>query len=181
MRTEVVRQAQQGDRRAFEALAADAIDRLYGAAVLILHDRTLAEDAVQEALIRAWRDLPRLRDPDRFGPWLNRVLLHACLDLVRRERASRASHTIPEWLLGGDPAEANLLDRDEVGRGLARLSARERSVLVLRYFLGLSVPEIADALRVPVGTAKSRLHNAQEAIRAAIEADSRYAMQGGLA
>ena len=182
MRTEVVRQAQQGDRRAFEALAADAIDRLYGAAVLILHDRTLAEDAVQEALIRAWRDLPRLRDPDRFGPWLNRVLVHACLDLVRHERASRASHTIPEaLLLGDDPPETDLLDRDEVGRGLARLSPRERSVLVLRYFLELSVPEIADALRVPVGTAKSRLHNAQEAIRAAIEADSRYAMQGGLA
>ena len=181
MRRHIVERAREGDREAFEVLASSVVDRLYGAAGLILHDRTLAEDAVQETLIRAWRDLPRLRDPDRFEPWLHRILAHACLDLARRERGNRHAGELPEWMPAGDLGEGSIADRDEVGRGMARLAPRERSVLVLRFFLGLSVPEIADALSVPVGTAKSRLHNAQIAIRAAIDADNRYAIQGGVA
>ncbi len=181
MRRDVVVQAASGDRGAFETLGATVIDRLYGAAVLILHDPTLAEDAVQETLIRAWRDLPRLRDPDRFDAWLHRVLVHACLDLARHERPTRLTSELPEYLLGGGIPETAIADRDAVGRSLARLSVRERTVLVMRFFLELSVPEIADALSVPLGTAKSRLHHAQVAMRAAIEAENRLTLQGGLA
>ncbi len=181
MRRGVVELARSGDRGAFETLASSAIDRLFGAATLILHDRTLAEEAVQETLIHLWRDLPRLRDPDRFEPWMHRMLAHACLDLARREHRARQTGELPDWVSGGDEPEPGVIDRDTVRRGLARLSVRERSVLVLRFFLELSVPEIADAMQVPVGTVKSRLHGAEESMRAAIEADSRLSLQGGLA
>jgi RNA polymerase sigma-70 factor (ECF subfamily) len=182
MRREVVEQASKGDRRAFETLAASVLDRLFGAAILILHDRTNAEDAVQETLIRTWRDLPRLREPDRFDPWIHSVLVHACLDLARHERRNRLELEVPAWITDeAEGFETDLADRDAIGRALARLHPRERAVLVLRFFLGMTPPQIAEALRVPVGTAKSRLHNAQGAMRAAIDADTRLAMQGGVA
>jgi RNA polymerase sigma factor (sigma-70 family) len=182
MRREVIEEARHGDTGAFETLAGSVIDRLYGAAVLILHDRTMAEDAVQETLIRAWRDLPRLRDPERIEPWLHRVLLHACLDLARRERPLASQADVPVWAGDGLSLETDVADRDAVRRGLRRLPPGQRGVLVLRYFLDLSVPQIADALRVPLGTAKSRLHHAQQAMRAAMDADGRaVAAEGGLA
>lgn len=182
MKREVIEEASHGNRGAFETLAASVIDRLYGAAVLILHDRTMAEDAVQETLIRTWRDLPRLRDPDRLEPWLHRVLLHACLDTARKERAAGFPSQVTASAGDGYSLETDVADRDAVSRGLRRLSRNERGVLVLRYFLDLSVPQIADAMHVPVGTAKSRLHNAQQSMRAAIEADNRLVpTEGGLA
>lgn len=181
MKREIVELARSGDRRAFEVLASDVIDRLHATAFLTLHDRALAEDAVQETLIRLWRDLPRLRDPDRFEPWMHQVLMHACLDLARHEGPQRRAGELPEWLAGDTSLEPDILERDAIGRGLARLGVRERSVLVLRFFLDLTVPQIAEVLRVPVGTVKSRLHNAEEAMRAAVEADSRLTLEGGLA
>jgi RNA polymerase sigma factor (sigma-70 family) len=181
MKRGAVELAMRGDRRAFEALASQVVDRLFGAAFLILHDRTLAEDAVQETLIRTWRDLPRLRDPDRFEPWLHRVLSHACLDLARHERPQRQSVELPAFLADDGTPEEDVATRDAIGRGLSRLTRRERTILVLRFFLQLSVPEIADAMRIPVGTAKSRLHHAQQAMRAAIDADSRITLRGELA
>jgi RNA polymerase sigma-70 factor (ECF subfamily) len=171
----------RGDRRAFEVLATQAIDRLFGAAFLILHDRTLAEDAVQETLIRTWRDLPRLRDPDRFDAWIHRVLAHACLDLARHERQQRHTVELPDFLADDGTPEEDIAARDAIGRGLSRLTQRERTTLVLRFFLRLSVPEIADAMGIPEGTAKSRLHHAQQAMRAAVDADSRIALRGELA
>jgi len=174
MRQQVIEEARRGDRRAFEILVGDVVDRLYGAAVLILHDRTTAEDAVQEALIRMWRDMPKLRDPERFDGWLHRLLVHACMHTARRERRpSIASIRGPVVTDDGLNLESSVADRDVVLRGLRRLAAHERSVLVLRYYLDLSVPQIADALHVPEGTAKSRLHHAQQAMRAALEADGR--------
>ena len=182
MRREVIEEAQHGDTRAFEELATSLIDRLYGAAVLILHDRTMAEDAVQETLIRTWRDLPRLRDPERLQAWLHRVLLHACLDMARRERPVASIAEIPSSIDDGFSLEADVADRDQVRRGLRRLPPGQRGVLVLRYFLDLSVPQIADALRVPLGTAKSRLHHAQRAMRDVMEADRRgVSLEGEMA
>lgn len=181
MRRSVIEQAAGGDRGAFEMLASQVIDRLFGAAFLILHDRTLAEDAVQETLVLMWRDLPRLRDPDRFEAWMHRVLAHACLDLARHERPQRLTVELPALLPTEDGEEDQIADRDAIGRGLSRLAPRERAILTLRFFLQLSVPEIAEAMRVPLGTAKSRLHHAQRAMRAAIEADSRVPLRGELA
>ena len=181
MQRELVQQARRGDDGAFEVLISSAADRLYATATLILHDRTLAEDAVQETMIRAWRDLPRLRDVDRFDAWLRRVLVHTCLDLARSARHPRS-----ELQLGPDVASSHdfarqLADRDAVSLAFAELVPMHRAILVLRHYLGLSVPEVADALRLPLGTAKSRLSRAEAAMREALETDGRLAVEGGAA
>ncbi len=176
-----VRLAQQGDRRAFEDLIVGRLDRLYATAALILHDRTLGEDAVQEALIRTWKSLPALRDPDRFDGWLHRVLVHACLDAARGAKHQRQEHELPLALATQRDFETAAADRDAVSRALGRLTTDHRAAFVLRHYLDQTVPEIADALQIRLGTAKSRLHYAEQAMVAALDADGRVAMQGGVA
>ena len=173
MQAELVDRARRGDREAFGVLAGGAVDRLYAIARLILRDTDLAEDATQDALVRAWRDLPTLRDVERFDAWLYRLLVRSCTDLARRRRRWRTELTV----VSREPAEpdraSELADRDELERGLRRLNDAQRSILVLTYFVGLPLREVADALDIPVGTAKSRLHYALEALRAALAADAR--------
>jgi RNA polymerase sigma-70 factor, ECF subfamily len=169
----LVDRARAGDRDAFALLASGAVDRMYAIARLILRDTELAEDATQEALVRAWRDLPNLRDPDAFDAWIRRLLVRSCADIGRRQRRWRTEIT----LLPAEPVQSdgasNLADRDQLERGLRRLSDRQRTMLVLHFYVGLTPTEAADALEIPVGTAKSRLHYAIEALRAALEADER--------
>ena len=173
MQADLVDRAQHGDREAFGVLAGGAVDRLYATARHILRDAELAEDATQEALVRAWRDLPALRDAERFDAWLYRLLVNACNDVGRRRRRWRAEITV----VSTEPSELDrateLADRDELERGLRRLTDAQRSVLVLNYYGGLSPAEMADALDIPVGTVKSRLHYAIDALRAALAADER--------
>jgi RNA polymerase sigma-70 factor, ECF subfamily len=173
VQTDLVDRARRGDREAFGVLAGGAVDRLYRIARLILRDTELAEDATQEALVRAWRDLPSLRDVERFDAWLYRLILRACADIGRHRRRWRAEITV----LPKEPAEADraseLADRDQLERGLRRLNDAQRTILILTFYLSLSPSEAADALQIPVGTAKSRLHYAIEALRAAISADER--------
>jgi len=173
VQAELVDRARRGDREAFSVLAGGAVDRLYGIARLILRDTELAEDATQDALVRAWRDLPTLRDAERFDAWLYRLIVRACADIGRNRRRWRAEVT----LLHVEPAESDdasaLADRDQLERGLARLTDAQRAILTMTYYLGLSLRETAEALDIPVGTAKSRLHYAIEALRAAISADER--------
>ena len=171
MQTELVDRARRGDRDAFGVLAAGAIDRLYAIARLLLRDTELAEDATQDALVRAWRDLPTLRDADRFDAWLYRLIVRSCTDIGRHRRRWRTEIAI----LPREPAEADgsaqLADRDQIERGLIRLTDAQRTILVLSFYAGLSPTEVAAALEIPVGTAKSRLHYAIDALRAAIAAD----------
>jgi RNA polymerase sigma-70 factor (ECF subfamily) len=169
----MVEAAQRGDHDAFEALAIGAADRLFAIARLILRDVHAAEDAVQEALVQAWRDLPRLRDPDRFDAWLHRVLVNACADQGRHRRRWSAEIQIVRTEPATDDAIASMVDRDQLERGFRRLNPQQRAAVVLHHYLGLSVPEIAETLGIPVGTAKSRVHYATEALRAALEADAR--------
>ena len=175
MQAELVRQAKRGDREAFTVLATGAVDRLYAIARLVLRDTDLAEDAAQDALVRAWRDLPTLRDVERFDAWLYRLVVNACADIGRRRRQWRAEIA----LIRPEPAESDraseLADRDELERGLRRLNEAQRTILVLHYYLDLPLKETAEAMDIPVGTAKSRLHYALEALRAALDADSRTA------
>ena len=162
----LVERARQGDHDAFAVLAGAAIARLDAAARLILRDRELARDAVQDALIRAWRDLPGLRDPDRFDAWLHRLIVHACLDVARRRRrrvieVELTPMTVP---FVGD-ASSMLADREILDLALRRLEPAWRAVVVMHYYLGMPLPDVAVELGIPLGTAKSRLHRSLEVMR----------------
>ena len=165
-RRELVERAGRGDHDAFATLATSAAARLDAAARLILRDPELARDAVQEALIRAWRDLPRLREPERFDAWLYRLTINACLDLARRRRRRivEVELTSLHTPSVADPVGA-LADRELLDQALARLEVGHRAVVALHYLLGMSLPEVATALGIPTGTAKSRLHYALRAMR----------------
>jgi RNA polymerase sigma-70 factor (ECF subfamily) len=175
MDTDVVIRAQHGDEQAFTLLAAGSGRRLNALAVGILRDRTLAEDAVQAALVSIWRDLPTLRDPSRFEAWSYRLLLRACYAEAKRQRRDRADTvglSTPLEPVAQDDY-ATIVDRDQLARGFARLSLEHRAVLVLHYYLDLSHEGVAEALGIPSGTVRSRIHRAMAALRASIETDGR--------
>ena len=178
MRADLVERARNGDREAFGQLAAAEVDRLVAVARLILRDPDLAEDAVQEALVRCWRQLPRLRDVDRFDGWLYRILVNAAADESKRRRRFRATVAV----LHIEPAIADdvqaIVDRDQLEQGFRRLSIDHRAVVVLHHYLGLPLTEIAVGLGIPEGTAKSRYHYAMSALRAALEAEGRSVTRG---
>jgi RNA polymerase sigma-70 factor (ECF subfamily) len=174
MRRELVELARRGDREAYEAVASAAFDGLYALAYRILRDADRTDDAVQECLIRAWRQLPRLRDPERFDAWLRRLLVNACHDEWRRvSRRSRDVDAVTVDTAVAPDASTGVIDRDELERGFARLTIEHRTVLVMTHYLGLSAREIADTLGIPVGTVQSRLLYAIRAMRAGLEADAR--------
>jgi len=176
MRRDLVERAMAGDHDAFSELARVSIGRLYAAARLILRDEGRAEDATQEALVVAWRDLSALRDPDRFEAWLHRLLVRACYREARRGRRRWAVEVDVRDHVGGEPDPSiDFADRDQLERGFVRLDADQRIVLVLHYYLGLTLDEASIALGVPPGTVRSRLHRAIRAMRAALDADARPA------
>jgi RNA polymerase sigma-70 factor (ECF subfamily) len=178
MQRELVERAQRGDREAFTDLAAASLARLDAVARLILRDPDLAKDAVQDGLVKAWRDLPTLRDPDRFDAWIRRIVVRACLDEARGQRRHRVMTTVVDV---GSQSEADassaVADQDQLERAFRRLRPEDRALIVLRHYLGLPVPDIADAMRIPLGTAKSRLHRAMDELRASLEADARLSPQ----
>jgi len=184
MDRDLIEGAQRGDRDAFVRLIQGRIDRLLAIAYRILRDVDRAEDALQEALVLAWRDMRGLRDPDRIDAWLHRLVVRVCIGEAKRQRRYTAN------LLASTPLDstrratapddvAMVADRDELARGFSRLTPEQRAILVLRHFLGYSPSEIADTLGIPSGTARSRLFNAHRAMRAALEADARHAVAGG--
>jgi RNA polymerase sigma-70 factor, ECF subfamily len=173
MRRDLVEAARRGDHEAFEVLATSAGDRLYAVARLILRSADLAEDAVQEALVRAWQQLPSLRDPDRFDAWLHRLVVNACADQGRQlRRWSQQVRVLPLNASTADDTKS-VADREQLERAFSRLQLEQRTVVVLHYYSGYSAAEIAKTLGIPEGTARSRLHYATEALRAALEADAR--------
>jgi RNA polymerase sigma-70 factor, ECF subfamily len=163
---DLVERAQRGDHDAFAALADAAIGRLDTAARLVLRDPDRAKDVVQNTLIRVWRDLPGLRDPDRFNAWTHRVLVRACYDELRRtrRRVIEVELTSLDYTSVGDTTVA-MAARDELERGFHRLDADQRLVVVLHYYLDLPLPEVAATLGIPLGTAQSRLHRGLAALR----------------
>ena len=169
----LVERARQGDREAFDVLAASVVDRLYALARLILRDADRAEDATQETLVRCWRDLPTLRDVGRFEAWLHRLLIHAVNDEFRSKRRHDANVRILRLEPSTDDPSGTVALREELQLGFERLTVEHRTVLVLRLYLGLTVEEAAATIGIPVGTAKSRLHYATEAMRLALEANAR--------
>jgi RNA polymerase sigma-70 factor (ECF subfamily) len=170
---DLVEQARSGDREAFASLVAMTSDRMYAIAIRILRDGHLAEDALQGALITAWRQLPTLRDPARFEAWVRRLLVHACYAEARRRRSWTANvRVLPVDGPASPDDTVSVVDRDALDRAFRRLSIEQRAVFVLHHHTGLSLVEIAEALGIPAGTARSRLHYATQTLRAAIEADA---------
>jgi RNA polymerase sigma-70 factor (ECF subfamily) len=176
VQTELVDRARRGDREAFGVLVAGAIDRLYATARLILRDADLAEDATQEALVHAWRNLPTLRDPERFDAWLRRLLVRSCSDIGRHRRRWRAQIAVLPQEPAAPDGSGSLADRDQIERGLLRLTEAQRTILVLTFYAGLSPTEAATVLEIPVGTANSRLHYAIESLRAVLAAEERVSL-----
>ena len=177
---ELVDRAGRGDHDAFALLVDQSITQLEAVARLILRDPELARDAVQDAYIRAWRDLPGLRDPDRLGAWLNRLTVNACLDVhrKRRRRPIEVDLSPVSQPIVGDQT-SSIADRDLLERGFRRLNTDQRAVLVLHYFAGMSVPELAAMLEIPLGTAQSRLGRALAGLRAELAALDRDPLPGG--
>jgi len=171
---ELVDRASRGDHDAFGELVGASVAQLGAVAGLILRDPDLARDAVQDALIRAWRDLPGLRDPDRLHAWLHRLTVNACIDVLRRRRRRPMEVELSPISSPSVVDEtARVVDRDQLERGFRRLTAEQRAILVLFYYVDMDIPTIAETIGIPVGTAHSRLHRALEALRASIAADDR--------
>ena len=174
MQVALVERARAGDEEAFASLARAAGDRLLSIAFRILRDLGLAEDAVQQTLVLAWRELPRLRDVERFDAWLHRLLVNTCYRETRRGRRWAGNVRV---LSIDEPAGSDdmlsVVHRDQLERGFRRLPPEQRAVFVFHHYLGLTLLEVADQLGVPLGTVKSRLHYATNTLRAALEADLR--------
>jgi len=180
---DLVERARKGDREAFAVLVHQVSDGLYAVAWRILRDSNLAEDALQNALVLAWRRLPKLRDPERFEAWIHRILVHACYDEAQRTRTWRASVTVLSIDLPGVGDETSAIaDRDELDRAFRHLTLEQRAVFVLHHYLGLPLVEVAELLGVPAGTARSRLHYAIAGLRDVLVASAEpIAREGRLA
>jgi RNA polymerase sigma-70 factor (ECF subfamily) len=170
---DLVVRAQSGDADAFSILASQSVDRLHGVAYRILRDADRADDATQQSLIAAWKHIRGLRDPDSFDAWTYRMVVHAAYREARRER-SRQERI--RWILPNTPSEPDVssaaAQRDELERAFRKLSPEHRAVLVLRHYADLPLAEIAQILRVPVGTVGSRIFHATRQLRAALESSA---------
>jgi len=174
MRRQTVERAISGDHDAFTELARASADRQFAIATLILRDGDRAQDAVQDALVSAWRDIRALRDPDAWGAWLHRLTIRACYRLARKERR----RSLVELHVMPDPAphpaadfSSSVVERDRMERELGRLSLDQRAVMVLHFYADLTLEQAADILDIPVGTAKSRLHYGLRALRTSMRDD----------
>ena len=180
----LVRRARSGDAAAFGVLVDTRIDRCYRLAWSILANDADAADATQDALLSAWRQLPRLRDSAAFDVWLNRIVANAAL-MARRHRVRLREVSVRPADSGADIPQPEtrqdlhartqmdeMVDNDAIGRALDRLRPQERMILVLHHVEERPVAEIARSLGIPVGTAKSRLHAARGALEKAMEAEA---------
>ena len=166
---DLVERASKGDHDAFAALVGATIARLEAVARLILRDPELARDAVQDAYLRAWRDLPGLRDPDRFDAWLHRLTVNSSLDVLRRRRRRpievELTPATPQSIID---STGFIADRDEIDAGFRQITPDLRAILVLHYYVGMPMPTVAQTLGIPLGTAQSRLHRALTGLRRAM-------------
>lgn len=175
----LVERARRGDRYAFAELTRASGARLDATARLILRDPELAQDAVQETLIRAWRSLPGLRDPASFERWLHSLVVRACTDLIRRRRRRVIEIVVEPLHDPGFPDDTGrIADRDQLDRALARLEPEARAVVVMHFYLDLPLPQVAATLGIPVGTAKSRLHRSLGMLRSSMAIDEATSSSG---
>ncbi len=180
MDRDLVEAARDRDREAYAELIRVRGDRLYALAQRILRDIDRAEDALQEALVIAWHDLPGLRDPDRFDAWLHRLVVRACLSEAKRERRYLSNlRILPIDITATNDDFLSVADRDQLERGFRRLPPDQRALLVLHHYESRDTAEIAEILGIASGTVRSRLHHAHRAMRAALDAEARPIAIGG--
>jgi RNA polymerase sigma-70 factor, ECF subfamily len=174
VQVDLVERAGRGDRDAFATLVRDNVDRCYGLAYRILRDHHRAQDATQQALLGAWRDLPNLREASRFDAWLHRLVVHACYAEARTERrwvARVRAIQAPDSAADHAP---EVVERDSLERSFRKLTPEQRAVVVLHHHFGYPLTEIASLLGIPEGTARSRLHYAVRILRAQLDAEARH-------
>ena len=172
MDRDLVLRARSGDQEAFADLVHQVSDTLFGVARRILRDPELAEDVLQNALVTVWRKLPHLREPDRFEAWAFRILVHACYaDAPRNRRWASMVRILPIERAGNDDEIQSISDREELEQAFSTLPLDQRAVFVLHHHVGLPLVAVAETLGIPDGTARSRLHYATRALRAAFEAN----------
>jgi RNA polymerase sigma-70 factor (ECF subfamily) len=178
--TSLVERAKTGDHEAFGSLVELTSEHAYRIARAILGNDEDAWDATQDAFVRAWRELPTLRDPERFDVWLRAITVNGCRQamrgrrrrLVREIAVADPSEAVPApGLVNGPDEEVALADALE--RALERLDANERAILVLHHLEHLPVDVVAATLGIPVGTVKSRLFAARHALERALEVELR--------
>jgi RNA polymerase sigma-70 factor (ECF subfamily) len=152
------------------------MDAVYRLSFAILADEADARDAAQDTFVTAWRQIGRLRDTDRFDAWLQRVAVNAAR-MTHRARRRRGVREIPssrvpvlDLRATASPAATDAITLDAAMR---RLPVEQRSILVLHHLEGQPVTVLAEILEIPVGTVKSRLHTARQALQAAIDAERR--------
>lgn len=153
----------------FGRLVESELMRAYATASLLLGDESEAEDAVQDAMIKAWQRLNQLRDESRLGAWFGRILINECRDRLRRRARTRVRWIPPA---GGDSI-GQIAERDALLTAIGALPPEQRIVVVLRFYQDLSLRTIAERTGVPIGTVKSRLHNGLQAVRAAYDRQAR--------
>jgi RNA polymerase sigma-70 factor, ECF subfamily len=159
------------ETRVFEDLMADHLDESYRVAVAILGDADDARDAIQEAFITAWRQLPRLRDPAKAGSWLHRITVNASISCLRKQARDRAAAGSLRLAAGdGGGVDDGLLHREALRSALWQLKPEHRVVLFMRFYEDLTVEQIAERIGIRQGTVKSRLHYGLERLRQAYEA-----------
>ena len=162
---ETQQDAAEGAFAEYERAALAASDAVYRLAGYLLDDADEAQDAVQEALIKAWRSWSSLRDPERFAAWLDRIVVNVCRDRMRRHRTLRmVDLEAAGYVESADPFRRMLLE-DDVAAAVGRLDLDHRIVIVLRFWQDLALEGVADRLDLPLGTVKSRLHYALKALR----------------
>lgn len=173
MSTALVERARTGDQVAFAELFNTHVDRCYAVAYRILRHVERAEDAVQQSFVLAWRDLPTLRDSERFEAWLYRLLVHQCYRAASRHRqlAARVG-TISELHARQDDQYVSVEEREVLEHAFTRLSPEQRAVFVLHHHVGMPLATIAEDLNLPLGTVKSRIHYATKLLREAILRDA---------
>lgn len=174
----IIQRARMGDQWAFQQLVEIYHDVAWRTARVLLSDRASAEDALQDAWVDVWRGLPGFLPTRPFRPWLLTIIANRCRMSVRR----RSLPTIPvdeaqvDSLLSADDVLKHVLQLErtaELQAALSKLPADQQRVLGLRFFAGLELNEIALVMAVPVGTVKSRLHRALNALRTYFQVTSR--------
>ena len=164
--------ARSGDATAFASLVHAETPAAYRLALSIVRSPAEAEDAVQEAFLRAWRDIRSLRDVELWPAWFRRITVRAALDQARRRnRVREVDLDLAADVPGLEPS-VHPADRLELIAAFDRLAPDDRAILALRFFADLELPAVAAALGIPLGTAKSRLHRAVGRLRAQMRQES---------